>query len=256
MNKEEFGQSINAIIKDKTSGSSFIANQIEKIFPFIPENIFASTIKKIMVIHSSMASVINRINYLCLEREHRKLSRTEVNGEKILRDFWNDNQNKKNWITLSMSHWVIECFKTNKKRLNLKVGISYPDREGLITFDSLKDVHNIEIYEDSRLCLEARESDGILLGADLITKDAVVNKTGSFPLAIAARFFKKPLYIVSSGDKFLSNDLLPFYRPKLKKRKSRLIHYFEPIPLELVSKIYLTTSISDYPLSETLRKMA
>jgi len=255
MTKKEYDDIINAILQDNTSGSSFIAKQIEKIFPFIPEDIFEQTIKKFIGSHSSMASIINRINYLCLKREGKKVSREKAFQPKIFQDFWNYHKNKMNWITLSMSYWVIECFKYSRKKINLKVGISYPDKEGFITFNSLKYRHNVEIYEDSRLSLEIKKSDGILLGADLITKNIVINKTGSFSLAVAAEFFKKPLYIISLGDKFLSADLLPLYQIKLKKRKPRLIHYFEPIPIKLIDKIYLTTSVWDFPLSETLNKL-
>lgn len=255
MNKKEIRSSIRAILKDKTSGSTFLADQIEKIFSFIPEDMFLPTIKKLINTHSSMASVINRINYLCLEKEGKKFIRKKVFEKKIFRNFWSEHQAKKNWITLSMSYWIIECFRYNKNKINLKLGISYPDKEGLITFDSLKNFHNIEIYDDSRLCFEVQQTDGILLGADLITKNMVVNKIGSFSLAIAAKYFKKPLYVMSSGEKFLSKDIFPLFQIKSKKKKARVINYFEPLPIELIKKIYLTSSLWDYPLSDTLRSL-
>ena len=150
---------------------------------------------------------------------------------------------------------AIELLKRSQNKLDLKIGISYPDKEGLITFERLKDLHDIQIYEDNKLASEVKNVDGVILGADLLTEDFIVNKTGSFSLAIAAKYFNKPLFIISSGDKYLNDELYPFFRLKFKKRKSGIVHYFESVPLTLITKIHLTSTSFKFPISETLRRI-
>ena len=255
MDRTELSKEIQNILNDNTSGSSVISAQIEDVFPYIPEDIFQKTMGQFLSVHSSMASVINRINYLCLIKEGKPITGIKSYHEKTFKQFWAENQNSLKWITLSMSHWVIECLKHNQSRCEIKVGISYPDKEGLITYDLLKDYHNVKVYEDSRLGSEIRKADGIILGADLIGKKHIINKSGSLSLALAAKYFKKPLYILSSGDKILTEMLMPFYKMKKVKNQYGWTHYFEKVPLELVTKIYMTTEEYQFPLSNTLKEI-
>ena len=185
--------------------------------------------------------------------EGYKLEKTKQDKNKTFTEFWKENKNMKNWITLSMSYWVIELFKHTKKKLNIKVGISYPDKEGLITHNYLSKFHSISVYEDGRLANEVKDSDGIVLGADLLTDKFIINKIGSFPLALAAKYYNKPLYVISSGDKYLTDELLEYFKIKRKGRGNRVIDIFEDVPLELINKIYLTSAPYKYPISECLK---
>ncbi len=251
-----YEKQLRDIINDKKSGSSIIAKKIEKVFKNIPEDKRRDSIKKILKAYSSMGAVINKINILCLESEGFKLDKEKDNRKEVFDKFWQENNKFENWITLSMSYWVIELFKHKKKRLNIKVGISYPDREGLITYNYLSKQHNVSVYEDSRLSNEVKDSDGIILGADLLTDKFIINKIGSFPLALASRYYNKPLYIISSGDKYLTEDLLGFFKVKRKGRGNRVIDIYEDIPVELIDNIYLTTNSYKYPVSDCLKKLA
>ena len=248
-----YKKEIADILMDKISGSSFLAHRIEKIFPLIPERDFEHTVNKILKTHASMASVINRLNYLCIQKEGKEPLLIRDVSKETFELFWKENRGRKKWITLSLSLWVLELLKYCKEKLNLKIGISYPDKEGLITYEKLKDFHDIEIYEDNKLVSEAEESDGIILGADLIADNFIVNKTGSLSLSLAANYFDKALFIISSGDKYLSDELLPFFKLKTKRSKSVIFHYFEKVPLKLITKIYLTYEPFKLPLSATMK---
>ncbi len=248
-----FEKELKEIINDKKSGSSYIAKKVESLFPIIPETKLKESIKKILKAHSSMAAVINKINFLCLKKEGFTIK--EEKESKIFDEFIKENGKRKNWITLSMSYWVIELFKRIKQRLNIKVGISYPAKEGLITYDYLSEYHNIKVYEDSRLSNEVKECDGIVLGADLITEEFVVNKIGSFPIALAAKYYDKPVYVISSGDKYLTKELLKFFRIKKRERGNRVIDIFEDVPIKLIDKIYLSSKPYKYPVSECLKNI-
>jgi translation initiation factor 2B subunit (eIF-2B alpha/beta/delta family) len=250
----DYEEQLKDIINDKKSGSSIIARKIKNLFPKIPEDKKGNFIKKILKAHSSMGAVINQINILCLKNEGFEINEKKDNREKIFDKFWKENGKFKNWITLSMSYWVIELFKHGKNRLNIKVAVSYPDKEGLITYNLLAKYHNMAVYEDSRLPNEVKDADGIILGADLMTEKFIINKIGSFPLALAAKYYNKPLYIISSGDKYLTEDLLGFFKVKRKGRGNRIIDIYEDIPVELINNIYITSLIYKYPVSECLKK--
>jgi hypothetical protein len=239
-------EEIEAVIKDKTSGSSLLANRIEEIFPLIPQAELAKTVQRILKAHGAMAAVINRLNRLCLEREGQRVPASEDISESTFGQFWQENRERQEWLSLSMSGAVIRCFKSSPRRLHIKLGISYPDKEGRITHEQLKDDHQVVIYEDRKLASEVENSDALLLGADLVTDQFVVNKSGSLALASAAQYFAKPLYIITTGDKSLSPELSRFHR---------LIHTFEPVPRRLISKIYFTSRCPPLPTSRTFKAL-
>lgn len=232
-----------------------IADEIEEMFPSIPENDLGRTLRKILKSHGSMAAVINRINRLCLEKEGLDLPRFQDMSGAIHREFWETHCRKQKWITISMSSAVIACLQKSPRPLHIKVGISYPHREGIITRNKLPDIHQVLVYEDNKLSSEVENCDAVILGADRVSKDGIVNKSGSLPLALAARYFRKPLYIITSGEKFLPPDLCRFYRSKVVQRKSRLVHYFETVPRRLITEIYFTSDHAPLPLSNILKNM-
>lgn len=255
MHHLELVRDIENILHDNTSGSTILSSRIENIFPYIPDNRLHETLGQILSVHSSMAAVINRINYLCLQKEGVSPQKINSFPDETFKQFWSERPNHHRWIILSMSHWVIECLKYNQSRCDVKIGISRPDKEGMNTREILTKYHDVQVYEDSALVAETEKSDGIILGADMIGKKHFVNKSGSFALALAAKYFKKPIYILSSGDKTLTEDLSPFFRMKKVKHQTGWTHYFDKVPLELITRIYLTTDEWHYPLSNILREL-
>jgi translation initiation factor 2B subunit (eIF-2B alpha/beta/delta family) len=87
--------------------------------------------------------------------------------------------------------------------------------------------------------------DAVICGADKLLKDgSVVNKTGSLSAAILADYFKKPFYILSESEKIaysFRKDYRDSYEVWKKKNRKLKIHnnYFEVIPSELITKIFL-----------------
>ena len=255
MNLPELTKNIEKIIQDNRSGSTILSERIEKIFPHIPDDSLHETLARILSAHSSMAAVINRINLLCLRKEGQSTDRIKSFSEETFRQFWSEHQHHHRWITLSMSHWVIECLKYSKIRREIHIGISRPDKEGLVTRKLLREYHSVHVCEDTRLVAETEKSDGIILGADMIGKKHIINKSGSLALAMAAKHYEKPLFILSSGDKTLTEELLPFFKMKKVRHQYGWTHYFEKVPVELVTRVYLTTDEWQYPLSSILKEM-
>lgn len=250
-----FREDLESILNDRTSGSSVLVEKIEDFLPEVPQRFFPETVRKILATHPSMAGIINAVNRICLAREGHPTPPVHYDSDAVFKKFWAENSEHKNWITLSMSQWVIRCFKKAPMDCSIKVGISYPDMEGRETCAQLIGEHKTTLLEDTRLMVEIQTEDAVLIGADLITSQHIVNKTGSFALAQAAKMNHKPVYIISSGDKFLAEDLQPFYKIKIKRQGNRVVQYFERVPCELITKIFLVSGSMELPISKTMRGM-
>ena len=201
---------LEKLLNNDVFGTSYLAAKLESILPFVPRQEFDDTVKKIITTHASAASVINKANYLCLKREGKDITAPAEFTSRTFDKFWWENRQRKSWVTLSLSRWVVELVKHSSWRLKIKVGISYPGQEGMALVEKIKSYHQVSVYEDAKLVSEVGDSDGVIMGAVHLSDGAVTGKIGSLSLAIAAHYFKKPCYIISSGDKYLTGELQPF----------------------------------------------
>jgi len=252
--KKNWKEKLNSILKDKKSGSSIIAERIEELLSIVPKREIKSVAKELLYTHSSMGAVINRINMLCLKEEGEKVPEIEDSSQQTFLKFWNENFSKKRWITISMSRWVTELLKKGEN-LEIIVGVSYPQKEGIITADTLANLHYVELVEDCALIGEVEDADGIIVGADLITNEFIINKIGTYSLALAANYFHKPFYVISSGDKYLTSELSMFFKIKTFRRGMRKINIFESIPRRLITEIYLVSPPYTYKTSKCLKEL-
>ncbi len=99
---------------------------------------------------------------------------------------------------------------------------------------------------DALMGTAVENSDAVVLGADAVTIHGVVNKTGSFPISLAARHLGKPLYALTSTDKFYPASMGDikiadrdpdevWEKPPAGVRV--LNRYFEKVPLDLLTAI-------------------
>ncbi len=254
MSKKEWKEKLELILKDKKSGSSIIAERIANLFKILPDSELYNTAKKLLSVHSSMGAVINRVNYLCLVREGKNPGEIKNSEDKVFAEFWEEHYSKRKWITISMSHWVTELLK-RWKDLYISIGISYPQKEGLITANILSKYHNVEVLEDCALVSEVEEADGIIVGADLITNDFIINKIGTYFLALSANYFHKPVFVISSGDKYLTKELSYFFKIKTYRRGLKKTNIFESIPRRLIHEIKLVSPPYMFEISDCLKKL-
>lgn len=90
-----------------------------------------------------------------------------------------------------------------------------------------------------------RKCDCVIIGADTVLRNrSVVNKVGSFQLALLCNYFQKPFYVITEKSKFsLKNEFKQIeestdeiWKDAPKGVAIKNI-YFEKIPASLISKI-------------------
>lgn len=102
---------------------------------------------------------------------------------------------------------------------------------------------NAEVTPDCGICGVIGECDAVLIGADQILMDgAVVNRTGSFAMALAAAYMGKPFYVVCHRTKFSGRHSFdperydPGYETPLSGPVLRA-PLFEAVPAGLVTSV-------------------
>jgi translation initiation factor eIF-2B subunit delta len=161
-------------------------------------------------------------------------------------------------LTVSSSRAVLKAFELavrDYKRFSVTVLESRPMLEGRDTATRLTVLGvPVELTVDAALVSEVRRADQILVGADALTDEVLVNKAGTLALAIVAKEHSVPLQAVAENSKLLPNFLLPESdRPRDPKEvwdgapqgvvvRNR---YFEKVPLKYLAKFALEDNISD-----------
>ncbi|WP_297420903.1 translation initiation factor IF-2B subunit alpha [Thermococcus sp.] len=125
-------------------------------------------------------------------------------------------------ITHSFSSAVLEIFRVAKKKgKHFKVILteSAPDYEGIALAGKLEELGvPFEVITDAQLGLFAEKATLALVGADNITSDgAVINKAGTYPLALACHDNGIPFYAAAESfklhPKLTSGDVEIVERP-------------------------------------------
>jgi len=132
-------------------------------------------------------------------------------------------------LTHSMStnvEQVLNYAKSLNKSFKVFVTQSMPDESGSKMIEKLKQKNIFAtMILDSAVAYAMEQVDIVLLGAEGITANGgIINKIGCYQICMAAKFLKKPVYIVSESIKFskvfpLKQDDIPKvfrYKPSLE----------------------------------------
>ena len=107
-------------------------------------------------------------------------------------------------VTLSYSSTVVEVLKAQRGRLSgVLVGEGRPGLEGRRTAECLARAGvPVTIATDAAIVSLVQEADAVVVGADAVTSaGAVINKAGTYALALAARKSRKPIFVVADWTK-------------------------------------------------------
>lgn len=122
----------------------------------------------------------------------------------------------------------------------------------------------VAIIADAAAALALEEADLVLVGADKITPDSLINKIGTHMIALAARERGRPVYAICDGSKFTPStifselprdpeELWPDAPPEI----ATMNRYFEPTPLALFAGIITEDGqLSPEAASRRARKLA
>lgn len=136
---------------------------------------------------------IEKINELLDEIEKSKKG-LEKNGKKIF---------KKKSVIMTHCHssGVVALLKANRNKIkSVIVTETRPKHQGLITAKELiKAKIPVIFIIDSAIGYYMKDVDMVLFGSDSIRKEGIINKIGTLALAITAKEFNKPVYVIASS---------------------------------------------------------
>jgi len=163
------------------------------------------------------------------------------------------------FTTISFSKTILDLIKiiyeekklSSEEKLKVFVLESRPMLEGRKFISELSKLNlDATLVVDSLMCYAVKESDAVLIGADQIYNNGnVVNKIGSYSLALCAKEFNKPFYIIADKSKYVtkdsdrkeikyaSNNYPSSQVWKTKRIVNILNQYFEEVPAKHITKI-------------------
>jgi len=156
-------------------------------------------------------------------------------------------QGRRRVMTHSYSSTVLRVLE-NARGIEVICPEARPLAEGLRTAQALgKQGIQVRLVTDFAALSLVGESDLVMVGADAITLKGVVNKIGTYGLALAAREKRIPFYVLAGKEKFLPppfSDAIRIEKNDPKEITRETVtnvvvenRYFDLTPLDLVSGV-------------------
>lgn len=174
-------------------------------------------------------------------------------AEHLLKDVSFEGKKIMLFSNSSSLHGLCEVLAERKIKPSFIQCHSFPAGEGKNQARKLIELgFEVIFIADAAIPLFMAQTDLAVMGADLIYSDTFLNKTGSFSIALAARYFNKPLYVLSDSRKVEeTNDISDLETAReghlLWKNPPEGVTpvniYFESIPRKLVTAIYLESGL-------------
>ena len=210
--------SIEDIIEDRKSGSSRIVEKTLKYLETLDRKKQIEAAKQIAMAHPCMAGLVSII---------KLVERYEVGEVRKMIDEMNERAGQKlaelvrgkKAVVISRSHVVERGLYTAKKVFVLR---SEPGGEGVDAYEFLKERVESELVCDAEMGYAVMKADVVVCGADATAKDGFVNKVGTLPLALTAKYFNRQFYVIA---------------PSYKAGKLRVVEHFEFIPADLATLV-------------------
>lgn len=238
------------IVNDNTSGS---AEVLDKLLRYFEKQISAqkSISKEVMLAirklgHFAIISFhLRHIKILLKENDFRLikfyLKSVMKNNRSIYFNIYSSIPRyiiRKNRVfTISNSKTVFEVLKLwqrHNKKLNVIVLESQPINEGKILAKKLNRAGlKTQVIPYNKVSYSLERSDLFLLGCDAILKNGdIINKSGSRDAAIIAKYYTKPVVVVSSNDKQINRN-----KHFIKDRNKSERFLFEKVERSLITHL-------------------
>ncbi len=206
---------IAEIAADRTSGAMQLALSAAKLFADLPPEHYQAAAAELTRAQPCMAPLFRVANEALLALEDDQSYLEEPREPAPCGDDWNRFEEALGVgigavVTMSWSSTVFAWLSAAREAhpLQVFVGESRPLCEGRHTAGMLAAKgHRVTFVTDALLPSLVDSADIVLLGADAVTRDGVVNKVGSQGLATTAHDAGKPAVVATSSLKLLPPDL-------------------------------------------------
>lgn len=234
---------IDEILRDNKSGAQEIMEKVGNIILQCIEKGEREKLEKICIdlvrAYPSMAPIWNLANIALLYGAKEIKKFLDSNDKKIISLGKKVLSNASLILTHSRSSTVVKLLKEMGKEREIKVICteSRPMYEGRrLAEEIVCPSIDVTLVIDSAIFSFIEEADAIVVGADAITPDGIVNKVGTHPIALFAREEKIPFYVISQTQKIFPWVKIEEVWEKCESIKVKNI-YFDITPLTLVTAI-------------------
>ncbi|MHC1709639.1 MAG: hypothetical protein AB9819_04465 [Methanomassiliicoccales archaeon] len=144
-----------------------------------------------------------------------------------------------NVVTISYSGTVMSSLLSLPKDVEISVSESLPIGEGALTCKKLMDKgRHASLFRDSMIASEVQKSDLVLVGADGVCPEGVVNKVGTTLMALAAKEHGKPFVVLCSTSKLIPVLEMDAMEGEVSVDQMKVREVvFEMTPLDLVTAV-------------------
>jgi len=209
-------RSAEEIVQDDQKGAAELLEDVVESIQNMKRNEIGPYLETLVTRRYSMTPLVNLANRIFISLEREKdidsivkdvedefLSRREkavANMKSLLED--NDYTTI---LTHSYSSTVVQSLTSAEK---VKVLESRPKKEGRKTAKKLSTRGTkVEFWIDAGMCKALENVDCVVVGADSISKEGVLNKIGTRPLALISDPFDIQFYVVADTSKILSSKI-------------------------------------------------
>ena len=244
----------------RIQGATNIAKAAVTAYTLKPD---AENKKKLLSLRPTEPTLSNALNLIDKAGAEKVLSHFTESQKKINKLVLKLIKNGMNIYTHCHSTNVIKALvyaKKNGKKFEVYNTETRPLFQGRVTAKELaKNGIKVTTFVDSALLEGIKKSDLILLGADAILREGIINKVGSGTIAELASIHKKPLYIIADSWKFSPKNVPIEERDfrEVWKNASKKIKIRNPA-FEKIEKKYIKGIISEHGLlsfEEFIEKM-
>lgn len=256
---------LEELSKDNTSGSSQLLDKLQHIIKAHPEDLKnQKSLEKLKELEDNwpLFPIISHFitHFIKAASAEEDLIKTIMAYNKVWsnivevitqRLYQQQELNNKKILLHSQSGTIIKTliYLNEHHKINLEIfqTESRPALEGRKQAEALSKYFTVTLFPEADIPRVLKSCDYIISGADVITDNHFINKTGTYLLWLSCQHFNKPLFIVADSRKKVNKET-DYYKTKIEKIfppgeiwkdspssiniKNR---YFELIPLNGVS---------------------
>lgn len=262
---------LQAIEQDRTSGAFELAERavqaalllVQASADLPPEGFlsqFSTFTRRLLQVQPSMAPLLNFVNTLWLalegtrkgalrkvieEEANRFLAGMQAASEQVARRGAELLQRAETVLTYSYSSTVMNTLLLARRqgaRFSVLCSEGRPGGEGRKLAKPLtaKGIP-VMLVVDAALPGLVHEADLCLVGADAVQTSGVINKVGTYALALAARANQVPFYVLCDSRKFLPKPLEQFFR--IREEKPGEIWSRPPKAVTVINRLFERTPL-------------